>query len=329
MNAGWYTPFVGCYLDESSDYYQFVDLGSYTTVYNVTTGKEHSCVLFDYVCEAVKCWGGNSHGQLGYGDVLNRGDTASSMGDMLPQVSLGASWSCSPKTIYIVAGDYHTCAMNEWGRIKCWGDNSYGQLGYGDNTARGKSFDMGDYLPEVDLGIGLGRRAVAIAAGGNVTCAVLRDGELLCWGENSYGQLGQGDTTNRGDAENQMGECFPSVDLAEVRAVAVATSGSHTCAILNDGTLRCFGRNDYGQLGQGHTIYWGDDAGATSDPDSVTDCPPSAPNGDCHSALDNVKCLGVYITLSATLPRLCRSRSQLLTGQVKGKPSVEATNRSA
>ncbi|KAJ1480913.1 hypothetical protein T484DRAFT_2770569 [Baffinella frigidus] len=118
---------------------------------------------------------------------------------------------------------------------------------------------MGTNLASVDLGAG--RTAVAVSAGSRHTCALLDDATVKCWGNNDAGQLGLGDNANRGDDANEMGANLPSVDLGAGRtAVAVSAGGKHTCALLNDTTVKCWGLNDNGQLGLGDTSDRGDDA---------------------------------------------------------------------
>ncbi len=112
----------------------------------------------------------------------------------------------------IAAGIYHTAAILDNGSVKCWGRNSYGQLGYGDTNHRGDGAgEMGSNLPTVDLGTG--RTAVQIAAGGYFTVALLDNGTIKCWGLNNYGQLGYGDTNNRGDNAGEMGDNLQPVSL--------------------------------------------------------------------------------------------------------------------
>jgi hypothetical protein len=131
------------------------------------------------------------------------------MGDDLPSVDLGSERSAKS----IAAGGYHTCALLYDGSVKCWGGNNYGQLGIGNKfIGYGKSADyMGDDLPAIDLGSG--RSAKSIAAGGYHTCAQLDDGSVKCWGGNNYGQLGLGNTQNRGDGAGEMGDNLTAVDL--------------------------------------------------------------------------------------------------------------------
>jgi len=120
------------------------------------------------------------------------------------------------------------------------GVNNVGQLGLGDTATRGdEPGEMGDALPAVQLG--LGRTAIAIAAGYSSTCALLDNGLIKCWGWNNFGQLGLRDTSMRGSAPNQMGDLLASVDLGVGRvAVDVAAGGSHSCALLDNGQLKCW-----------------------------------------------------------------------------------------
>lgn len=84
----------------------------------------------------------------------------------------------------------------------------------------------------------------AIATGGNHTCAVTFDGSMKCWGSNTNGELGVGNTTNQ-TAPVEVS------DLSNV--IAIATGSSHTCAIVSGGAMKCWGNNQFGQLGIGNT----------------------------------------------------------------------------
>src|SRR3546814_8390568 len=123
------------------------------------------------------------------------------MGSNLPTVDLGIDRTA----IAIAAGSDHTCVLLDGGEVKCWGSNNYGQLGLGDAIIRGDGPDeMGNNLPTVDLG--RASTAIAIAAGSDNTCVLLAGGEVKCWGSNSSGQLGLGDTYRRGDGPDAMGK---------------------------------------------------------------------------------------------------------------------------
>jgi prepilin-type processing-associated H-X9-DG protein len=139
----------------------------------------------------------------------------------------------------MTVGVEHACALLDNHRVKCWGFNRNGELGLGDGFRRGSiPAEMGNALPFVDLGTG--RTATAIAAGGETTCAILDDGSVKCWG---LGDLtGQPSPDNKGDDPNEMGDALPPLDLGAGRkAVLITLSSTDACAILDDGTARCWG----------------------------------------------------------------------------------------
>jgi hypothetical protein len=136
----------------------------------------------------------------------------------------------------IATGSSHSCALLSNGTVRCWGHNRDGQLGNGTTTD----------FPAAAPVVGLGGMAAAIAAGEFHTCALLRDGTVHCWGDNWYGQLGDGTTTDRTTPVAASG-------LRDVTAIAAGED--HTCALLRDGTARCWGYNEFGQLGNGESEY--------------------------------------------------------------------------
>jgi alpha-tubulin suppressor-like RCC1 family protein len=130
-------------------------------------------------------------------------------------------------------GKSHTCAITLEGSVKCWGDNTIGQLGDGTMIGRSTPTDVN----------ALGGEAVAIAAGGFHTCAVLANGAARCWGANNDYQLGDG---------TRIGRSIPTGVGGLASGVAVIAGGQdHTCASLRDGSARCWGYNERGQLGDG------------------------------------------------------------------------------
>ncbi|NDA77286.1 MAG: hypothetical protein EBY07_05690, partial [Actinobacteria bacterium] len=140
------------------------------------------------------------------------------MGDNLPTVNLGTGRTATAVSV----GGVHVCAILDNSSVKCWGYNggsspqNGGELGLGDTANRGDGpNEMGDNLPTVDLGTG--RTAISISAGAAHTCVVLDNNKVKCWGLNFAGQLGLGDTANRGDAANEMGDNLPTVDLGTGR----------------------------------------------------------------------------------------------------------------
>jgi hypothetical protein len=138
----------------------------------------------------------------------------------------------------VVTGAIHTCVILDDHQVKCWGDNSYGQLGYGDTRSRGgATTDMGDALPLVDLGSG--RTATALAASHYSTCAILDDGNVKCWGLG--GLTGQGAKGNIGDAPGEMGDHLPPLYFGGRRAVYVGVGYEVACASMDDDTIWCWG----------------------------------------------------------------------------------------
>ena len=201
----------------------------------ITAGEYHTCAIL--VGGGVKCWGYGYYGQLGYGNRRDRGDEAGEMAS-LGTVNLNAS------AIAIAAGKFHTCAILAGGAVKCWGRGDYGQLGY-DSTE-----DKGDGAGEMArLGtVNLSASAIAIAAGGEHTCAVLAGGGVKCWGRSQYGQLGNEDSTDSiGDAAGEMAG-LGTVNL-NASAISVTARDHHTCATLVGGGVKCWGRGADGQLG--------------------------------------------------------------------------------
>ena len=236
-----------------------VDLGTGRTAAEVSVGGYSACAVLDN--ERLKCWGRNDSGQLGQGDVAHRGDGPGEMGDALAVVALG-----SGRTVESISvGEQHACALLDNARVKCFGLNTSGQLGQGDTASRGDGpSEMGGNLPQVALGTG--RTATAIAAGTFHSCAILDNGTVKCWGSNTRGQLGLGDTANRGDGANEMGDSLPSVDLGTGRtATAISASTDRTCALLDNGTVKCWGYNALGGLGVGDTNDRGDGPGEMGD----------------------------------------------------------------
>jgi len=242
-----------------------VDLGSGRTATAVTAGGGYSCAILDN--GSVKCWGNNVYGSLGLGDVVNRGDVSGQMGDRLPNVNLGTGRTA----LTIAAGVGHTCAILDNGELKCWGLNNYGQLGLGDRNSRGDAAgQMGDSLPAVD--IGTGHTVHGLALGNYQTCVLLENATLKCWGYAGFGAIGSADANSRGDSPGEMGDGLATVSLGTGRTVqSVVAGGNHTCAILDDGSVKCWGYNAQGQLGLGDTALHGDEAGEMGDGLSAVD----------------------------------------------------------
>ena len=225
-----------------------VELGADTPL-SLTARGWHTCAVL--IGGFAKCWGNNADGRLGLGDNMNHGDDPNEMGANLPLLDLGLNGG----VISLAAGSYHTCALLQFGKLKCWGNAELGQLGLGSIDHRGdQPGEMGDALQPVDLDA----LVVAVSAGLYHNCAVLEQGNVKCWGNNGSGQLGLGDTNYRGVFPNEMGENLLPLDLDGV-AVAVTTGHYHSCALLEGGSVKCWGGNFCGQLGLGDNEDRGDE----------------------------------------------------------------------
>ena len=209
----------------------------------LAVGGFHSCALL--LEGEVKCWGRNNFGQLGLSHTNNIGD------DETP--SSQATVNLGSKAIDVSAGLYHTCAILEDGSVKCWGYNAKGQLGLGHTDNIGD-----DEHPITSLAIPLRSKAKKLYSGTNYTCALLDNKKVQCWGENNFGQLGLGHTDNIGDDEDLSTLGYISLG-ADVIQMDISTISYHSCAVLVNGDLKCWGRNNAGQLGLGHTDSIGDD----------------------------------------------------------------------
>ena len=197
----------------------------------VSAGNQHTCAILDN--GDLKCWGYDYFGQLGDGgsntDVYDPPSTA---------IDLGAGRTA----VAVSAGMSHTCAILDNGDLKCWGRDNNGQLGDG-----GSSADTNE-PSSTAIDFGTGRTAVAVSAGDYHTCAILDNGDLKCWGHDHYGQLGNGGSSNT----DAYAPSSTAINLGTGRtAVAVSAGMHHTCAILDNGDLKCWGYDYYGQLGDG------------------------------------------------------------------------------
>jgi alpha-tubulin suppressor-like RCC1 family protein len=185
------------------------------------------------------------------------------MGDNLTAIDLGSGRTAR----VITAGDSHTCALLDNFSVKCWGYNVSGQLGQGDTDTDNRgdgSGEMGDNLDPVDLGSG--RTAASVTTGTKHTCALLDDHSVKCWGEGENGQLGHGKTSDQKSPPDD------SINIGSGRTATAITAGdAHTCAILDNSSIKCWGLNDSGQLGQGNTINLGDNANEINPSSKIVD----------------------------------------------------------
>jgi alpha-tubulin suppressor-like RCC1 family protein len=187
----------------------------------LSAGGEHTCTCA-VAGGGIQCWGAGDLGQLGDGV----GNSSFSPVQVSGSKEL-TGWNA------VSAGFGHTCALGN-GDVFCWGSNDSGQVGNGST--------MDALVPQQ---VSLSRPARAIAAGGSHTCAITDGGGTWCWGANTDGQLGNNSTTDSRTPVQVAG--LPG------QAGAIAAGDNHTCALLDDGSVWCWGHNSSGQLGDGTT----------------------------------------------------------------------------
>ena len=227
-----------------------LNLGDEAVAVELSAGSYHTCARLEG--GDLRCWGHNSHGQLGRGHIDDIGDDEDPALVELPLTG-------DQQVVELAAANRHTCARLSDGGVMCWGRNDNGQLGYANSAdldAIGDDEDLAT-LGTVELGVAAG----ALAANGpdgpiGYSCAIGGGAQLLCWGYNEadYGVLGYGDEDpdpgNIGDDETP--EEVGALAIAGVTQVAVG--GNHICAITEGGQLYCWGTNDSGQLGYGDAL---------------------------------------------------------------------------
>lgn len=250
----------------------------------IAAGGGHTCALL--ATGEVKCFGANYYGQLGDGTTDKR-------------------WTPTPVSgltdaVSISAGDEHTCAITRENKARCWGKNLYSRIGSGTNERIFKT--------PVDV-IDLGGNPLSMAPGNEHTCALVEGGRVQCWGHNNYGQVGAEDTrkspkvptdvaglesgaksvstgfsTSCAVTEKNSVLCWgwiglydyfkspQEIDEMRKNMTAVAVGGDHICGLTSDGTVKCLGENNYGQLGDGTTeaVYYAKEVKGVENVKSIT-----------------------------------------------------------
>lgn len=203
-----------------------VPVGTTETLTDLAAGSAHICGLSSK--GEVFCWGENSRGQLGIGTTNHESAPA-----LVNHSALGRARKIS-------AGESHSCALMEDGRVFCWGRGDFGQLGNGGTS------DLSSPT-EVVLNLVTGAGVLDLTSSGDHSCILSNMGQLQCWGSNSFGQLG---------TETQGGSSITPADVVApsgVRFVSVSAGLSHTCALSSEGAAYCWGSNLAGQLGTSAT----------------------------------------------------------------------------
>ena len=251
-------------------------LGSVYTNLTVTQGYDHSCMI--QANHSLICWGAGGSGRLGHG---------SSTSSAAP---VYANLPANETPVEIGAGWWHTCGLMESGKIYCWGGGGFGQMGNGqtqDNNYEmkqvslpfgrtGKTIAVGEHhvctIADNDEVYCWGNNeqgavgasgyqdaeatpvhvdlpgtvyAISIGAGNEHTCVAVNTGRAYCWGENWNGQLGHG-----GSEWNSYTPVMVNIP-GNRDAVSIAAGGWHSCAVLDNGKVMCWGSDWWGQLGDG------------------------------------------------------------------------------
>jgi alpha-tubulin suppressor-like RCC1 family protein len=257
-----------------------VDVTGLTSgVASITTGGRHACAVT--VTGAAKCWGGNFLAQLGdghYTELTPPGNTVVGLSSGVASIS---------------AGLFHTCALTTAGGVKCWGHNRYGELGIGENYGPQNCGEPCSATPQDVIGLQTG--VTSISSGHGFSCALTNAGAVKCWGYNAYGQLGIGTKGSQSTPQDVLG--------LSTGVVAIATGAAHSCALMDDGTVKCWGFNDAGQLGTGT------DTGPANCPDFS-----SLPAESCHLAPVDVVGLQDVVAIEAGNQVTC---AVLAAGDVK------------
>ena len=253
--------------------YTIVVNGAVLHVTQVSTGGTHSCAIT--TAGGLKCWGDNQFGQLGDGTKTSRSKPVdvTYLTSLVDSVSAGPSHTCAVTkaggaycwgnngsyqlgdgtstarltaigvsglgtgVASISAGNSNTCVVTTGGGAKCWGYNYYGQVGDGSKTTRPSPANVS--------GLTTGVRSIVASPYYYYVCAVTTDGAAKCWGNNGYGQLGTGGTTDATTPANVVG--------LSSGVASLALGYGHGCALLSNETVQCWGHNTYGQVGNGNT----------------------------------------------------------------------------
>ena len=204
-------------------------------IQSVAVGETFSCALL--MDKTVKCWGDNTFIQLGSGTTLTQSPA--------PVKIVGIE-----DVISITAGQRHACALLENGTAKCWGDNTSGKLG--DRSLERRRSSPVQVAESRFTATSL-KRIVQISAGKNHTCVVLIDGAAKCWGIGTFGQLGNGKTKDTQTAPTHVLETKGTPITLLANIVQIAAGENHTCALLKNKTVKCWGKDRQGQVGNGGT----------------------------------------------------------------------------
>ena len=229
---------------------------------SLTCGAYHVCALFRH--GGLLCWGPGLNGLLGRasGAILGDDETLEKLPFVRESVPVPPQllpWAIlsQRRRLRAVQGSaawQHACARFEGGNVRCWGRGSGFELGGSGPDVLGDDEHM-----DTAITVPLGHRSAAVNVGHQYSCSVGTDGSLVCWGDNSFGQLGVGDTEERPLASYDTGAATAEPVVFPAPVVAVSAGVEHTCAVLSTQALYCWGSNNKWKAGHpsltqiGHT----------------------------------------------------------------------------
>lgn len=267
------TPFnvIATYSGGSGQQGYMIKVGpTYLRVKSISSGYSTTCAVT--ISGGAMCWGSNTNGQLGNGTLTPSTLPVSVVGlsSGVASISVGVYHTCAVMTTggakcwgdgtavgdgvggarktpvdvlgltsgvaSISAGENYTCAVTTAGGAKCWGQNSNGKLGDGTSTSRPTAVDV----------VGLTTGTASISVGTSFTCAVTTTGAAKCWGNNYWGNLGDGTKTERATPANVSGL---SSGIA-----SISLGAYHVCALTTSGGIKCWGDNALAQFGDGTQV---------------------------------------------------------------------------
>ncbi len=274
----------------------------------IAVGHYHSCAR---VGGTVSCWGRNSSGQLGNGSAVASSST--------PVAVTGIGTA-----IALSAGASHTCALLAPGgvlslsSVVCWGDNASGQLGSG-----GIGGSSNTPLTVASLGAS-GNTPDTIAAGAQHSCARLLDATVQCWGLALYGAIGDGgdgSVAYRPSPTTVVG-LAPAAAGVNTTTTGIAAGNNSSCVIMNDGGIRCWGYNEFGQAGHGHGGTYQTTPQYVAAPGCALDIDGDGVARHSTDGLLLARALGLRsgsaVTQAATHPDGTRSSWSAVRGQLAG-----------
>ncbi len=199
----------------------------------ISTAGDQTCALLSN--GHVDCWGYNVDGELGDGTTRS--------------AEVPVAVSGITDATQITAGGFQTCALLSGGVVDCWGDNAYGELGIGTTTGPETCENEVEPCSKTPVAVSGITDATQISSGAEHTCALLSGGSIDCWGQNEYGELGNGTNTGPESCYTLFCSTTPVTVSGITDARQITTGNDQTCTLLSEGAVDCWGYNENGALG--------------------------------------------------------------------------------